>query len=47
VGIAVALVSVTLYNALLRRAKVLTIEWEMRQREAGKGLPSSAEGDSS
>ncbi|MDR2451901.1 MAG: MotA/TolQ/ExbB proton channel family protein, partial [Candidatus Accumulibacter sp.] len=38
VGIAVALVSVTLYNALLRRAKVLTIEWEMRQREAGKGL---------
>jgi biopolymer transport protein ExbB len=32
VGIAVALVSVALYNALLRRAKVLTIEWEIRRR---------------
>jgi biopolymer transport protein ExbB len=44
VGIAVALVSVVLYNALLRRAKVLTIEWEILQRTRGaqgtKGAPS-------
>jgi biopolymer transport protein ExbB len=36
VGIAVALVSVALYNALLRRAKVLTIEWEMRRRKVAE-----------
>jgi biopolymer transport protein ExbB len=36
VGITVALVAVALYNALLRRAKVLTIEWEMRQREQAR-----------
>jgi biopolymer transport protein ExbB len=37
VGIGVALAAVTLYNILLRRAKVLTIQWEIRQRERGTG----------
>jgi biopolymer transport protein ExbB len=44
VGITVALVSVALYNALLRRAKVLTIQWEMRQREKAR---AAAGGDRS
>ncbi|MDR2261069.1 MAG: TonB-system energizer ExbB [Azoarcus sp.] len=47
VGIAVALVSVVLYNILLRRAKVLTIQWEMRQRAADAPPAAAKGGDSS
>ncbi len=35
VGIAVAIPSVTLYNFLLRRAKVLLMQWEIKNGRAG------------
>jgi biopolymer transport protein ExbB len=41
VGIGVALVAIVLYNALLRRAKVLTIQWEIHSR----GMKGPADGD--
>lgn len=38
IGLVVALVAVTLYNTLLRKAKVLTLQWEIA-REAAAGGP--------
>ena len=32
VGLIVALISVTIYNALLRKAKVLTLKWEIARK---------------
>lgn len=34
VGLVVALIAVTLYNALLRKAKVLTLQWEITRGRA-------------
>ncbi len=34
VGLVVALIAVTLYNALLRKAKVLTLQWEIARGRA-------------
>jgi biopolymer transport protein ExbB len=36
-GLVVALVSVTLYNALQRKSKVMAMEWEIEHREANDG----------
>jgi biopolymer transport protein ExbB len=41
-GIAVALVAIVLYNALLRHAKVLTLRWEIAQREAAGAVEKAA-----
>jgi biopolymer transport protein ExbB len=40
VGIGVALIAIVLYNTLLRRAKVLTIQWEILQRRPADGNPA-------
>ncbi|WKW51491.1 TonB-system energizer ExbB [Rhodomicrobium lacus] len=36
VGLAVAIVAVVTYNLLVRRAKVLMLEWEARQEDAAR-----------
>jgi len=36
VGLVVALISVTIYNALLRKAKVLTLKWEIAHKKSGQ-----------
>ncbi|MDR1726742.1 MAG: TonB-system energizer ExbB [Acidobacteriota bacterium] len=46
VGLVVALVSVVIYNALLRKVKVLMLTWEIAARKnAGGGAPSAAGGE--
>jgi biopolymer transport protein ExbB len=42
VGIAVALTAVALYNALLARAKELTLRWEIARRKAEGGTRTEA-----
>jgi biopolymer transport protein ExbB len=41
-GIAVALVAIALYNALLARAKELTLRWEIARRAAAGERPEGA-----
>jgi len=37
IGLVVALIAVVFYNTLLRKVKVLTLEWEIAQKGKGNG----------